>query len=171
MLVNHYSVLRVSPTASTEKIRLAYKAKVKQTHPDRGGKRADFTEVRQAWATLRDPQARQLYDRELAAAVARARAVLCPQCGEAHRVPPDSACDCVICDAPLPRRTRTSRDAVGAVADRVVDRAVALGDQLTERLAEAGDRMVDGLTDVLIEGVDRGLDALRRKLGLRGGTR
>lgn len=171
MLVNHYSVLRVSPTATAEKIRLAYKDKAKQTHPDRGGSRADFGEVQRAWATLRDPRARQLYDRELAAAVARARAVLCPQCGEAHRVPPDSTCGCVICDAPLPTRPRTSRDAVGAVADRVVDRAVALGDQLTERIAVAGDRLVDGLSDVLIEGVDRGLDALRRKLGLRGGNR
>lgn len=172
-MTNYYAVLCVAPTATTEEIRTAYRSRAREHHPDRGGSQEAFNDAREAWETLRDPTRRRDYDAELAAVLLRFGAVLCPRCGKSNRVPAEVVLRCAICSHALPTRPRTGRDAVGEVTTKIRERAVGLGDRLTERMSQVGDRLVNGLSDVLLDGVDRGIDALRRKLGLGrdGGSR
>lgn len=68
-----YAVLGLSPSATADQVRAAYRAKAKQVHPDRpGGSAAGFVAVRQAYEVLRDPARRAELDR------ARARPDLAP---------------------------------------------------------------------------------------------
>lgn len=68
---SHYQRLGVTPAASTEEIRVAYRALVARLHPDRvhDAPAADRAfaerrtrEVNEAWRVLRDPEQRRLYD-------------------------------------------------------------------------------------------------------------
>lgn len=59
---NPYEVLGVSPSASVDEIRRAYKAKAAASHPDRGGNAEEFKRVAAAYAILSDPQAKARYD-------------------------------------------------------------------------------------------------------------
>ena len=87
-MMNHYGVLGVGPEASDEALRTAYRRRARETHPDHGGTRTRFAEVRAAWDVLRQPSQRAAYDRELRAFLGSIGAVLCPFCGAANRVPP-----------------------------------------------------------------------------------
>jgi len=67
---NHYELLRVAPTASREELRQAFRSLSKRYHPDTTELPADeaeraFRQLRQAYAVLSDPIARQRYDGEL----------------------------------------------------------------------------------------------------------
>ena len=77
----HYELLRVAPNASREELRQAFRALSKRYHPDTTelpaaeAERA-FLQLRQAYAVLSDPAARQRYDGELRqGAVAQAAAM------------------------------------------------------------------------------------------------
>ena len=63
---NHYEVLGVSPDASHEEIRSAFRRLVKKYHPDvlPGATGSRFKEIVAAWRALGDPYARRAYDRE-----------------------------------------------------------------------------------------------------------
>lgn len=64
--MNFYDVLEVHPKASADVLRAAYRALVKQVHPDvPGGDRKRFEEVEAAWRTLSDPAKRAAYDATL----------------------------------------------------------------------------------------------------------
>ncbi len=67
----HYDRLGVSPSASTEEVRAAYRALARRLHPDRlvdasEAERAlaerRMREINQAWRELRDPPSRRRYD-------------------------------------------------------------------------------------------------------------
>jgi curved DNA-binding protein CbpA len=61
----YYRVLGVPRTASADEIRLAFRARAMETHPDQGGERADgetFRLIREAYDVLRDPRRRMAYD-------------------------------------------------------------------------------------------------------------
>lgn len=60
--MNYYEVLGVSKTATQEEIKKAYKALVKQHHPDQGGDAELFKTITEAYETLKDPQKREIYD-------------------------------------------------------------------------------------------------------------
>ena len=60
---DHYAVLGVDTTASTDDIRNAYKEKAMKNHPDRGGSQEAWTAIQKAFDTLSDLQRRALYDR------------------------------------------------------------------------------------------------------------
>lgn len=66
-MTDYYDVLDVPPDATPEEIKEAYRQRAFETHPDR---RSDadaheaFVQVRTAYETLSDPQARARYDRE-----------------------------------------------------------------------------------------------------------
>ena len=67
---SHYQLLQVAPTASREELRQAFRQLSKRFHPDTTelpvaeAERA-FQQLRQAYAVLSDPTARQRYDGEL----------------------------------------------------------------------------------------------------------
>ncbi|GAB3999912.1 J domain-containing protein [Nocardioides marmoraquaticus] len=60
-----YEVLGVAPTASAEQLRRAHREAARRTHPDAGGRPADFLAVQRAWEVLGDPARRVEYDRWL----------------------------------------------------------------------------------------------------------
>lgn len=63
----HYQVLGVAPTASFDEVRRAYRARIKQAHPDARGGRDDgeSAAITEAWRVLSDPGRRLDYDRAL----------------------------------------------------------------------------------------------------------
>jgi hypothetical protein len=68
--VNHYEVLGVAATASTEELRYAYRALARELHPDAAGAPVDAQEkmsrCNAAWSVLSDPTRRARYDAALA---------------------------------------------------------------------------------------------------------
>ncbi|KAJ1259082.1 hypothetical protein BS78_10G126100 [Paspalum vaginatum] len=66
-----YEALRVGRAATHVEIKAAYRAMAKRLHPDTsrasgsGGAAAAFLEIRRAYETLSDPDARARYDRSL----------------------------------------------------------------------------------------------------------
>lgn len=67
---NYYEVLGVSPSASTEQLRAAYREKVRIIHPDSAvaaspSASLQMAEVVHAWSTLSNPDLRRAYDEQL----------------------------------------------------------------------------------------------------------
>jgi len=62
---SHYEALAVGCHASLQVIRAAYKLRVLETHPDKGGSAVAFSRVVQAYEVLSDPQQRANYDATL----------------------------------------------------------------------------------------------------------
>ncbi len=71
-MMTHYDVLEVSPKASAEVIRAAYKSLMQRYHPDKNSELADTAKdaarITQAYEVLGDAGRRAAYDLELAAA-------------------------------------------------------------------------------------------------------
>ena len=65
MRKNYYLVLRLAPEATSDQIRLAYRQRALELHPDRTGFGSDrFLELQEAYDILSDPARREIYDRE-----------------------------------------------------------------------------------------------------------
>jgi len=60
--MNHYNVLGVSPSASEQEVKNAYRKKARSTHPDQGGDVKEFQRVQEAYDTLKDKEKRFIYD-------------------------------------------------------------------------------------------------------------
>jgi curved DNA-binding protein len=60
--MNYYDILGISPDASQDQIKKAYKELVKKNHPDKGGNSEQFKLINDAYDTLKDPAKRQQYD-------------------------------------------------------------------------------------------------------------
>jgi len=58
-----YEVLGVSPTATHDELRRAYRKLARETHPDTGGSSARFVAVQLAWERIGTPEDRAAYDR------------------------------------------------------------------------------------------------------------
>lgn len=67
--VDLYRVLGVSPDATLEGLRAAYRRRAKQCHPDAGGSHRLMVELIAAWEVLSDPARRALYDQRRAGPV------------------------------------------------------------------------------------------------------
>ncbi len=74
VVLTHYDVLGVEPTAELETIRRAWRLKVRLLHPDhhrdspsdvRAEAARETARVNKAWATLKDPDKRHEYDAHL----------------------------------------------------------------------------------------------------------
>ena len=61
-----YDALEVDQSATLEEIKLAFKRRALQVHPDKGGSKEAFHLVYEALETLADPAARKKYDNGLA---------------------------------------------------------------------------------------------------------
>jgi hypothetical protein len=58
-----YEVLGVSPGASDDELRKAYRRLLRRTHPDTGGDASLFDQVQRAWERVGSPEERAAYDR------------------------------------------------------------------------------------------------------------
>ncbi len=59
---NYYDILGVPKGASADEIKKAYRSKAHKLHPDKGGDKAKFQEVNEAYQVLGDPQKKAQYD-------------------------------------------------------------------------------------------------------------
>jgi hypothetical protein len=57
-----YEVLGVAASATEDELRRAYRRRLRETHPDTGGRAAEFTAVQLAWEQIGTVSARQAYD-------------------------------------------------------------------------------------------------------------
>src|SRR5580693_8370623 len=65
MRKDHYLILRLTPEATAEEIRSAYRRLAIELHPDLSGLDSDpFLELQEAYSVLSDPTRRAVYDRE-----------------------------------------------------------------------------------------------------------
>jgi DnaJ-class molecular chaperone len=74
--MSHYEVLGVLPSASQDEIRVAYRMRAREVHPDTAaGLRSDtsarMANIAEAWRVLSDATLRRAYDSELTTRVAQ----------------------------------------------------------------------------------------------------
>lgn len=74
-----YEVLGVSATASEDELRRAYRRRLRETHPDAGGRADAFHAVQHAWELVGSPEARASYDARGLRAASPERPVYAPQ--------------------------------------------------------------------------------------------
>jgi len=80
-----YEVLGVPATASDDELRRAYRRRLRETHPDAGGRAADFHAVQGAWELLGTPEARAAYDARGVRGTASAPPAYAPPAPRARR--------------------------------------------------------------------------------------
>ena len=108
---NYYRILHVQPDAPAALIKSSYRTLMTSLnqHPDRGGKHANAALINEAYATLRNPEKREAYDRELLSRYTKA-----DLSGMAQTAPPAATARdpgdyqpiisdfCPFCQTPLP---------------------------------------------------------------------
>ena len=63
-MTDHYQTLGVSPDASPDEIKKAYRSLANKHHPDKGGDQAKFKDISVAYDTLSNPQKKAEYDQQ-----------------------------------------------------------------------------------------------------------
>ena len=60
--MNPYTILRVSPQATEEEIKISYRKLAQQNHPDKGGDAEMFKQINLAYSILSDPDRKKHFD-------------------------------------------------------------------------------------------------------------
>ena len=60
--MDHYATLGIAKNANPEEIKKAYRKLASQHHPDKGGDKAAFQNIQEAYSTLSDPEKKAQYD-------------------------------------------------------------------------------------------------------------
>jgi DnaJ-class molecular chaperone len=60
--MNYYRILNVASTSTKQEIKVAYKKKAKECHPDLGGDEELFKQINEAYSVLYDDEKRRVYD-------------------------------------------------------------------------------------------------------------
>lgn len=60
--MDHYATLGISKNASAEEIKKAYRKLASRHHPDKGGDKAKFQQIQEAYSILSDPEKKEQYD-------------------------------------------------------------------------------------------------------------
>ena len=61
--MDYYQILGVQRSATPDEIKKAFKKLASKHHPDKGGDKAEFQRIQEAYGVLGDPQKRAQYDR------------------------------------------------------------------------------------------------------------
>lgn len=85
-LIDHYSILGVSPDSTQDQIKLAWRELARSHHPDRGGDSEKFSKIKDSYDVLSDPSKRKVYD----SARSFAKSLKC-SCGKA-KMPGSDLC-------------------------------------------------------------------------------
>lgn len=138
----HYDVLGITPTATTTLIRAAYRARIREVHPDNGGSESEAALVNEAFGILADEHTRRDYD--LTLAVDHAPAAPAPSApGASFRSEQSSqpyepeAFRPSGVSTPLWKRGNTARNAVGIAVVWILI-AVLMGALATQRADSLG---------------------------------
>lgn len=178
---NLYGVLGISPIASADEIKSAFRALAKRHHPDRNqGNEEEFKRIAAAYEILSDPERRAAYDRLRAIWLTEQKAVACSDCGEANRLRPPQAGKrlvCGRCRAALPAADAAPSSAaavVGTLAHALGERLRASGERLGKEVltetAAAVEELTRDLTDeaarAASSAIEAGFERIRERLGL-----
>ena len=84
-MVTLYAILGVSPNASLQELRTAFKRNALAVHPDKGGTKEAFQCLLVAFETLADPWKRRRYDTHLAGSADSAGTLEKPPRGQSQK--------------------------------------------------------------------------------------
>lgn len=152
---NHYQVLGVLRSATPQEVKAAYRAKARESHPDRGGQADRFAEIQAAYDTLGDERQRAEWESRFADWAAERKATPCGQCFAPLRTRKGGRNTCPVCGfsvvTPPPSRLDRLRD---DLIDKSADFLIHVGDRVGQEIANATE-----------QAVSRGLQALHSRLG------
>ncbi len=161
---NLYRVLGVSPSASPDVLKSAYRQQAFLHHPDRGGHLPSFEILAAAYEVLGDMDRRRDYETLRAQWLKAIGAVQCAQCGEANRIRRQKArtipC-CGVCEAALPSPPQSP--IIVRAGEIVTDLSGRLGDHAATVAADLGGRLGDHAAALVQDGIELAFDKLRKR--------
>jgi len=148
---DYYAILELSPSATDEEIKHAYRALARRYHPDSRTEKAPttlFHEVQAAYAVLGDPQRRRAYDRR------RAELGLNEDAALSWNILPSQTQLCSLYEEQVLYIMIEIRPAAVAQGKRlpinlclVIDRSTSMQGARLEHVKEAAYQIIDGLHD------------------------
>lgn len=158
---NLYEVLAISPSATIEEVKSAYRRCARVAHPDHKGDAEHFRLVQEAYAVLGDAEKRAAYDQERRLWMRKIGAVECHACGSANRIThrPEAGeiARCARCKTQL---RITLSDMMSAQRQSLLNETARFVDEVGFDLAE-----------LAADAVKSGIGRLRQRLGLRKSER
>jgi curved DNA-binding protein CbpA len=155
-MINLYEVLNVSPHATADEIKSAYRERARETHPDHQGSAEQFRAIQEAYSVLGDPERRAQYDARRREWMRTIGAVECHGCGAVNRIiRRPGAGEIVRCRVCKLQLRLTLGDLLQVQRQALVSETARLVDEVGADLAS-----------LAADSVRAGLGRLRRRLGL-----